>query len=291
MSTCSAPSDPIDVKGTIFEVHHVYACAGVRLRVLRWQPREPTGSEPIVFAPGWTSAIEGWADLMRAIAVRRPLIYIESREKPSAQIDLPKLTREDFSISQMASDLTGICQGLELDLSRAVFVGSSLGSTTILEALKRGRLEARGAFVIGPNGRFHFPLWAKILTHVPTGAYAAVIRIALFYLRNFRVNSQLEPQQMKRYEQTLLGAHPLRMKLSAQAFYPFELWEDLETIPVPVAVAYAPTDTLHAEEEIQRIIDTIPKGRAVACPSNLYMHRADVAEDIESFLRAISVSE
>ena len=114
------------------------------------------------------------------------------------------------------------------------------------------------------------------------------IRIVLFYLRNFRVNSRLEPQQIARYERSLLAAHPLRMKLSAQAVYPYQAWPDLETVNVPVAVAYSPTDTLHEEEEIERLIGSIPRSRAVPCPSNLYMHSEKVARDIEEFIAGLN---
>jgi len=159
-----------------------------------------------------------------------------------------------------------------------------MGSSAIIEALKNERLRARGAFVIGPSARFHFPWWGKILTKQPAWTYTGLVHVILFYLRNFRVNSKLEPQQMERYQRTLLRAVPLRMKLSAGAVYPYEIWKDLETIRVPVAIAHAPTDTLHKEEEIQRLVSSIPEGRNVACPTNLYMHCADVAKDIEEFI-------
>ncbi len=284
MPTSANVTDPIEAPAATFTVHHVEVEEGVELRVFEWRPGEPESEDPLVFVAGWVSAIEGWADLLRALVAVRPVYYVESREKRSARIARRRLTFEDFTIARMAKDLIAVSAALGLDGSRPIYCGSSMGSTGILEALKGGRLPAGGAFVIGPNAQFRFPWWGKALVRVPTEGYAVVIRIVLFYLRNFRVNSRLEPQQMERYERTLLGAHPLRMKLSARAVYPYEIWPELETVSVPVAIAHAPTDTLHAEDEIARIVATIPEGRPVRCPTNLYMHCADVAADIEAFI-------
>jgi pimeloyl-ACP methyl ester carboxylesterase len=287
MTDPSDISDPVAVEGAAFSARDIDVQDGVELRLYHWQPENPASETPIFFVAGWVSAIEGWVDMVRALVSRRPVYYLESREKRSARITRRRLTREDFTIQRMADDIVAACDRIGLDTSSVVFAGSSMGSTSILEALKHERLKARGAFVVGPNARFRFPWWGKALTRVPAGTYAVAIRIVLFYLRNFRVNSRMEPQQMQRYERTLLGAVPLRMKLSARAVYPYEIWDGLETIAVPVAVAHAPTDTLHGEDEIERIVEAIPKGRAVPCPSNLYMHSADVAHDIEELIASL----
>lgn len=287
MTDSTNVADPIAAEGAVFSARYLEVQEGVALRLFHWQPEVPACEDPVFFVAGWVSAVEGWAGLLRALITRRPVYYLESREKQSARIARGGLSRADFTIERQAEDIITACDLLDLDLDRVVFSGSSMGSTSIIEALKHGRLRARGAFVIGPNARFHFPWWGKALTRVPASTYAVVIRLVLFYLRNFRVNSRMEPQQMARYERTLLRAVPLRMKLSAQAVYPYEIWDGLETIDVPVALAHAPTDTLHGEQEIERIVATIPRGRAVPCPTNFYMHDAGVAADIEAFITTI----
>ena len=64
----------------------------------------------------------------------------------------------------------------------------------------------------------------------------------------------------------------------------------LETISTPVAVACAASDSLHGEDEVRRIVDAMPHGTAVACPSNTYMHTAAVAGDLESYLAGLAVT-
>jgi hypothetical protein len=76
--------------------------------------------------------------------------------------------------------------------------------------------------------------------------------------------------------------------LSAQAVIDYDALPGLESIETPVAVAYARSDILHSEDEVQRNVGAIPHGTAVSCPSNTYMHAAAVAEDLERYLSTLA---
>jgi hypothetical protein len=89
---------------------------------------------------------------------------------------------------------------------------------------------------------------------------------------------------MARYVRTIRAADPERIMLSARAVIDYEAMPGLDTVSAPVAVAYAANDTLHNEEEVQKIVDAMPKGVAVKCPSNTYMHTAEVVADLDRFL-------
>ena len=82
-------------------------------------------------------------------------------------------------------------------------------------------------------------------------------------------------------------AHTKRLKLSARAVIGYSLFPELETVEAPVAVAYASTDTLHEGGDVRRIVETLPHGRAVECPSNTYMHTPSVAADLRRFLTTL----
>ena len=154
----------------------------------------------------------------------------------------------------------------------------------ILEALKGDRLKAKAAFVVGPNIEFHFPWWGRPLVHLPPWVYSAAKPFVLWYLRTFRVNVREDPEQMARYVRTIRAADPERIMLSARAVIDYEAMPGLDTISPPVAVAYAANDTLHGEEEVQQIVDAMPQGVEVKCPSNTYMHTAEVVADLDRFL-------
>lgn len=280
-------TDPISAKQTRFESGLWSTEEAVRLRVLHWRPTNPSSDIPLVFVPGWVSVVGGWADLLRVIAAKREVVYIESREKASAVIEQKRLKPCDFCIERMADDLVQVCSKLPLRMDRAVVAGSSLGATTVLEALKHRRLTARGAFLIGPNSEFRAPWFARGLFLLPSFGYHVVKYFALWYLRTFRVDTKKEPEQMKRYDDTLRSAHPLRIKLSAKAAVGYQIWSDLNTVDIPVDLAYAPSDMLHSQDNILNMAKTLPHGKIVSCPSNKYMHSADLADDIDRFITSL----
>jgi pimeloyl-ACP methyl ester carboxylesterase len=277
-------TDPI-ASGVDFRRHRIEVEDGVHLKVFEWRPG--TGKEPLVFVAGWVSVIEGWRPLLEVLVHERPVIYIETREKRSAELEKGHLAPAGFSITRLGDDVIAVCDALGIDPDRRVFFASSMGSNAVLEALKNGRLAGRGAFLIGPNAEFRFPWWGRPFVQLPAAVYRALVPFVLWYLRRFRVNADEDPEQMARYERTLRAAHPQRLKLSAQAVLGYSVLPGLDTVRAPVAIAYAASDTLHGAEEAQRIVDAMPRGQAVECPSNTYMHTAEVAADLGRFISGI----
>ena len=281
------PSNPLGVVESGFDERWLAVDDGVELRVLHWWPRDSTDGEPLVFVAGWVSVVEGWLPVLEALVAKRPVLYIETREKRTARIDRRRMRVEEFTVERLALDLISAAQALGLDDRRAVWFGSSMGSNAILEALKRGRLAARAAFLVGPNASFRIPAWGRPILYGPAWLYHPIKHFVFWYLRHFRVDTRSEPEQMERYERTLRAAHPLRLKLSARAIVDYRVWPGLDTIEVPVAIAYAASDTLHSEQEVRQIVAGMPHGRAVECPTNLYMHDAPIVEELDGFVRKL----
>lgn len=279
-----AVTDPID-SGVKFLHHQIEVEEGVRLTVYEWQPG--TGAEPLVFVAGWISIIEGWRQLLEALVPERPVYYMETREKRSAVFADARLRPEDFAIPRLGDDILAVCDRLEIDSENRVFFASSMGSNAVLEAGKHGRLGGRAAFLVGPNADFQFPGWGKALTYLPASIYHLARPFMVWYLERFRVNVNEDPEQMARYRRTLKAAQPDRLKLSARAVLGYSLFPNLQTVEIPVAVAYASSDTLHQGNEVHRIVEALPRGEAVECPSNTYMHTAAVAGDLRRFIATL----
>jgi pimeloyl-ACP methyl ester carboxylesterase len=277
-------ADPI-ASGLRFHHHRVEVEDGVRLTVYDWDPG--TGAAPLVFVAGWISVIEGWRPVLELLVRRRPVLYIETREKRSAVFERRRLRAADFRIARLGEDLIEICDRLDVDPDRRFFFASSMGSNAVLEAAKHRRLAGRGAFLIGPNAEFRFPAWGKALTFMPASIYHLARPLMVWYLERFRVNARQDPEQMARYRRTLRAAHPARLKLSARAVLGYSLFPGLETVEMPVAIAFAPSDTLHEGHDVDRIVGALPCGVAVACPSNTYMHTAAVAGELERFIHEL----
>jgi len=280
-------SNPVPVPGVYFNERRLTVEEGVSLRLYEWRPENDDGADPILFVAGWISLVTGWVPLLEELVRHRRVYYLETREKESTEISPELMRPESFLVSRLAKDLVEVSNQLELDGNRTVLFGSSMGSNAILEALKGDHLKAKAAFVVGPNAEFHFPWWGRPLIHLPPWVYSVAKPFVLWYLRTFRVNSREDPEQMARYVRTIRAADPERIMLSAQAVIDYEAMPGLETISSPVAVAYAASDTLHSEEEVGRIVDAMPRGVAVSCPSNTYMHTAEVVADLDRFLAGL----
>ena len=280
-------SNPVPVPGVQFKERRLTVEQGVSLKLYEWLPEMNGGADPILFVAGWISLVTGWVPLLEKLVQTRPIFYLETREKESADIAPDLMRPESFSVARLAEDLVEVSNQLELEGDRTILFGSSMGSNAILEALKDEQLKAKAAFVVGPNIEFHFPWWGRPLVHLPPWVYSAAKPFVLWYLRSFRVNVREDPEQMARYVRTIRAADPERIMLSAQAVLDYEAMPGLDTILTPVAVAYAANDTLHGEDEVARIVEAMPRGVTVSCPSNTYMHTADVAVDLDRFIAAV----
>ena len=281
--------NPVPVAGAAYGERMIEVEEGVRLKVMEWRPEEATPADPVYFIAGWVSLVSGWRPLLEVLARSRPVVYLETREKTSAEIDPELLHPASFSIPRLAEDLIVAAGRLGLDDGRAVLFGSSMGSNAILEALKGGRLAAKAAFLVGPNVEFRFPLWGRVAVRIiPAWLIERLKGFVVWYLRRFRVNARSDPEQMARYVRTVRAADALRLKLSAIAVLDYSALPGLESVVTPVAVAYAGSDILHGEDEVRRIVGAMPLGSAVSCPSNTYMHTAQVAADFEDYLSGVN---
>jgi pimeloyl-ACP methyl ester carboxylesterase len=283
-----------EIKGVEYSEEMIAVDKAVRLKVMVFRQTSGRGKAPIIFVPGWVSSLSGWASLIKTMASERDVYYIETREKCSALINNnARLTDADFSILQNAQDIIKICDYFHINSSQTLVCGSSLGATSLLEAMKKGKLRCGGAFLVGPNSEFSAPRSLSWILSLPAFFYHPIKYFLLWYLRTFRVDAKKEPEQMKRYEETLRNVEPKRLKHTARSVIwgHYQVWSELETIQVPVAIAYAATDKLHSLENIQKMADQLPMGKLNPCPTNLYMHSEQLLVDINAFEQNIREQE
>jgi pimeloyl-ACP methyl ester carboxylesterase len=274
------------IKGVEYSEEMVAVDEAVRLKVMVFRQTLAQGKSPMLFVPGWVSAMRGWAALIKPMASERDVYYLETREKCSALINNnARLTDDAFSIFQNAHDIIQICDHFGINTPETLASGSSLGATSLLEAMKGGKLRCGGAFLVGPNSEFHAPKSLSWILSLPASFYHPIKYFLLWYLRTFRVDARKEPEQMKRYEETLRMVEPKRLKHTARSVIRghYQVWSGLETIQVPVYIAYAATDKLHSLANIQRMAQQLPFGKLLPCLTNLYMHSEQLLVDIHAF--------
>ena len=264
----------------------VGASPGVALRVLRWSPTDSAaaGRRPLVFVAGWGSVFEGWRPLLTTWASRRPIIYIETREKKSAEFDFrPNVA--DFAMARHADDIAAVLAAIGVAPSTVDWFSSSLGATLLLDGFQRGTLDGRASVMLAPNPAFNFPLWARYVLRLPLPrrVYARLQPLGMWAVRR----KTKEPAQRARYERSLAAQDLERLVLSMKANLQYTLPAACDAVAMPCAVLAASSDTLHGMEQVASVVERLPNATLIEVPSNQYAHEADVLADVEPFYEAV----
>ena len=264
----------------------VEVAPNISVRVLRWVPADSSAAslDPAVVVPGWGSVFEGWRPLLTEWVSRRPIVYIETREKKSARITR-KVRREDFEMRHHGHDVAAVLGKLGIDSAEVDWFSSSLGATLLIDAYQNDVLAGRSSILLAPNPDFEFPLWARILLKMPLPKFIhpALVRFAVWIVER----RTKEEGQRIRYRRALLSQDLERLLLSSRANIRYSLPQDLSNASVPCAVMTASSDTLHGMDKVLDIVDRLPNAVLIEVPSNQYAHEADVLAEIEEFQSSI----
>ena len=258
----------------------------ISVRVLRWVPADSSAASlvPTVVVPGWGSVFEGWRPLLTEWVSRRPIVYIETREKKSARITR-KVRRDDFEMRHHGHDVAAVLGKLGIDSAEVDWFSSSLGATLLIDAYQNDVLAGRSSILLAPNPDFEFPLWARILLKMPLPKFIhpALVRFAVWIVER----RTKEEGQRIRYRRALMSQDLERLLLSSRANIRYSLPQDLSSASVPCAVMTASSDTLHGMDKVLDIVDRLPNAVLIEVPSNQYAHEADVLAEIEEFQSSI----
>ena len=272
--------------GANAEEFFVEVAPNISIRVLRWVPADSSAAslDPAVVVPGWGSVFEGWRPLLTEWVSRRPIVYIETREKKSARITR-KVRREDFEMRHHGHDVAAVLGKLGIDSAEVDWFSSSLGATLLIDAYQNDVLAGRSSILLAPNPDFEFPLWARILLKMPLPKFIhpALVRFAVWIVER----RTKEEGQRIRYRRALLSQDLERLLLSSRANIRYSLPQDLSNASVPCAVMTASSDTLHGMDKVLDIVDRLPNAVLIEVPSNQYAHEADVLVEIEEFQSSI----
>ena len=264
----------------------VEVAPNISVRVLRWVPADSSAAslDPTVVVPGWGSVFEGWRPLLTEWVSRRPIVYIETREKKSARITR-KVRRDDFEMRHHGHDVAAVLGKLGIDSAEVDWFSSSLGATLLIDAYQNDVLAGRSSILLAPNPDFEFPLWARILLKMPLPKFIhpALVRFAVWIVER----RTKEEGQRIRYRRALMSQDLERLLLSSRANIRYSLPQDLSSASVPCAVMTASSDTLHGMDKVLDIVDRLPNAVLIEVPSNQYAHEADVLAEIEEFQSSI----
>lgn len=247
---------------------------GVSLRIFEFTaPDAVPDKPPIVFLPGWISSIEGWRSVLEVLAREHRIVYVETREKRSA--DLPDGGDVDFSMDRLSMDLHEVLREAVPPAEPFCLMGSSLGSTVILDYLSRRLRQPVLAILVAPNLIFRLPRWVVTAAkRLPASTYTVMKPILKWYLCTFLLDAEKEPEQAERYRRNLDAAEPRRLRANALELDDYSAWDRLPRITAPVLVVAGESDSLHHMEDIERLASMLPEARLEIMASNRETHSA-----------------
>lgn len=257
---------------------------GVKLRIIDFDPGARKNIPIMLFVSGWISLIDGWKGFLQEITPKMRTLYYETREKKTSQV--PKGMRAQYTMERLRQDLREVIAKTIPPQRPFVLAGSSLGASAIIEYL----IEPEGplpecAVLIGPNAEFRFPRFlTPIVMTIHPSLYAIAKPIVKWYLRNFRVDVQHAPEQMRKYERTLDNADPYKLKANALALMKYSAWDRLHRITTPCLIVGAKTDTLHGAEALRRMISLMKHAEYLEMESNTATHGNEAGKKILDYV-------
>lgn len=263
---------------------------GVRLRIIDFKPdSKKTNSPVIIFIAGWISLISGWREFLAALTPRYRVIYAETREKRSSEV--PDIRAVSFDMRWMQNDIADIVAGLTGQKTAFILAGSSLGASAIMEYCRSDGRMPLCTVLVGPNGEFRFPRFlGSLIPFIPPALYFAVKPIVKYYLRNFRVNSAAEKEQIEKYELTLDYADPYKLKKNALGVKNWSMSQGNGKIPVPSLILGATTDSLHSTGHLKELLPFFDKPQYVELLSNRETHSVKAAQVMTRYIERIARS-
>lgn len=236
-------------EGTSVTTEYVEVASGVALRCIRFTPAASTVLPTLVFVPGWISLLNTWRHFLPYVTSEFPVVYVESREKSSSRVE----GRVGFAVEDMASDLVRVLEHYQLGEDSFVLAGSSLGATTIVEALSFLPSQPVAAVLILPNAAFDLPPYVRLLRFVPHSLLPSLKHLARWVMFRTKINPN-DVGQQERFVAALGAADVVKLKESTlEALHYRMKLEDLKPLLYPSLVVGATKDRQHDQEAIREI--------------------------------------
>lgn len=253
--------------------------AAVSLRVVSYEPVEPTGNLPIVLLGGLSTLLESMHHLLNGLSVHFPVHCIETREKATSRIE----GEVSFRIEDMVHDVRKVLETLGLSDRAFDLLSYSLGGSISLSG--HSLLKPRKIVLLEPSPIFSYPWWA--LRFIRSTLHLNLTRfrfVANWYMRNFVIDKEDDPEMVRISSQALNHADPWKLRHCILDIAGFEAWDFLPGIDSPVLLLAASKDRMHRPADIRRMVETLPDCRYVDLETNHRSHSLEAADFINAFL-------
>jgi pimeloyl-ACP methyl ester carboxylesterase len=256
----------------------------VKVRVISFEPPEPSAKPPVVFVAGWITLMAAWKDVLREMTKDFTVVYVETREKISSVVS----GRVPFTVDALGRDIVSLIGRFGLKQGEYVLFGSSLGATVLLDCVRFLDRKPKCLVVVGPNAVFRIPSgWMIVVRLFYPPLYFLMKPVIKWYLRNFRLDVKSDYAQYRKYCDNLDAADPWKLKKAALAFSSYAVWDLLPGLNLPVLLIGASKDKLHEPENLRRMARLLPECTELDFETNKGTHSPEMVEAVRKYLAGI----
>ena len=270
----------ICAEGVKAEIRRLKIDNGANLNCITFSPVTDNCKPPVVFVAGFASVIENFTELIKALSQSCTVHYIETRDKYSSILS----DNAGFTVRDVASDISGAIDKLEVEAGRYILLTWSLGATASAESFNSMDIKKPGLMVLAaPNGKFRIPLIGIIIARYLSWSYYLIRPLLKLYIKTFHVNTREDYEMYNICVRALDSADPRKMAPTLLEMAKYEIWDSLEKIDVPVIVIGASHDIFHYLGDALEISSKISNAKYIDLGTNKRTHGPEVAEIIMNY--------
>jgi len=268
-------------EGSKWEQTKIRLDNGISLQVTTFRPAGNSPYPPVIFVPGLGSVMENFRYLLRDATRDFTVYLIETKEKRSAVSGVGK----NFSIPALASDLPAVVQIILEKNEPYTMIGFSMGATVLLEAFSRLARKPLCMMLCSASAVFRFPRWTLFLARFAAPFYPVIKPFLQWYLKHFRINTPDDKEMQQIMTRVLNATDPYKLCATIRAIAPYEVWEKLPAVDVPVLIITASRDTFHNADDTARIASLLPASVIKDLETNQRTHSGEAVKEWRGFLQ------
>ena len=153
--------------------------------------------------------MESFQEMISYLAAQMPLIFIETREKRSSQIE----GETSFSIETQSQDLNRIIDYFRFESNAYFLMGYSYGATIVAHSYHIIENKPAGIILLEPSPEFHYPKWSLVvIKYFGCTLYFILKPFTKWYLGHFYINQKEDKQMAIISSKSLDNADPQKLR-------------------------------------------------------------------------------
>lgn len=255
----------------------------VSIRAIVFTPSDSEERTPLVIVGGMSTVVESFRGVLLGLTRTHPVVYVETREKPSSRVEGPAR----FDLDGIAADVNAAVEAFRFEPHGYALVGYSLGAMAIVQGCAALKRKPLCIALAEPVPVLRIPSWGLTLVRFSVPVFPAARAFAKWYLRNFRIDAKEDVEIVRIMERALDTADPVKLRDTILSIAGRDTWDRLPSIDRPVLVVATSKDTLHVHSDITRMGELLPDCELIDMEDNTRTHSEEMAHVLTAYIERI----